>query len=205
MDPTPSLQIREADGSREEVQPSSTIAPYYTALNGINQPMNMLFKDVLWWSLGIVALIILGIRILEILWAKLRQVSAMSQPCDKQGYWKVSQWSWMPSLKKHLTYAPLLRKRHNREFRLSSAVNVGTLPSRLHSLLLFLYVTSNITYIFILDWSVKNKFALCAELRGRSGTLAVVNMIPLIIMAGRNNPLISLLKISFDTYNLLHR
>ncbi|PHH85899.1 hypothetical protein CDD83_11021 [Cordyceps sp. RAO-2017] len=186
MDPTPSLQIREADGSREE-------------------PLNMLFKDVLWWTLGIVALIVLTIRILEILWAKLRQVSAMSQPRDKQGYWRISQWSWMPPLKKHLTYAPLLRKRHNREFRLSSAVNVGTLPSRLHSLLLFLYLASNTAYMFVLDWSVANKFALCAELRGRSGTLSVVNMIPLVILAGRNNPLIPLLKISFDTYNLLHR
>ncbi|KAI1417440.1 ferric reductase NAD binding domain-containing protein [Hypoxylon sp. FL1857] len=30
-------------------------------------------------------------------------------------------------------------------------------------------------------------------------------MVPLIILAGRNNPLISLLRVSFDTYNLLHR
>src|SRR6187402_2972801 len=30
-------------------------------------------------------------------------------------------------------------------------------------------------------------------------------MIPLIILAGRNNPLIPLLQISFDTYNLIHR
>ncbi|POR34242.1 Ferric/cupric reductase transmembrane component 2 [Tolypocladium paradoxum] len=205
MDQTPSLEPRGATSSQEEVQPSSTIAPYHTALNGVNQPMNMLFKDVLWWSLGIVALVVLGIRVLEILWAKLRQVSAMSVPREKQGYWKVSQWSWMPGLKKHLIYAPLFRKRHNREFRLSSAVNVGTLPSRLHSVLLFLYLGSNAAYMLALDWAVENKYAFCAELRGRSGTLAVVNMVPLIIMAGRNNPLISLLKISFDTYNLLHR
>ncbi|KND89890.1 Ferric/cupric reductase transmembrane component 2 [Tolypocladium ophioglossoides CBS 100239] len=205
MDPTPSLEIRGASGSGEEVQPSSTIAPYHTALNGVNQPMNMLFKDVLWWSLGIIALVVLGIRVLEIMWAKLRQVSAMSVPREKQGYWKVSQWSWMPGLKKHLIYAPLFRKRHNREFRLSSAVNVGTLPSRLHSILLFLYLGSNVAYMFALNWAVENKYAFCAELRGRSGTLALVNMVPLIIMAGRNNPLISLLKISFDTYNLLHR
>ncbi|PNY29087.1 Ferric/cupric reductase transmembrane component 2 [Tolypocladium capitatum] len=204
-DPTPSLELRGALGPRDEVQPSSTIAPYYTALNGVNQNMNMLSKDVLWWSLGIVALVVLGIRFLEILWAKLRQVSAMSVPREKQGYWKVSQWGWMPSLKKHLIYAPLFRKRHNREFRLSSAVNVGTLPSRLHSILLFFYLASNIGYMLALNWALENKFALCAELRGRSGTLAIVNMVPLIIMAGRNNPLIPLLKISFDTYNLLHR
>ena len=30
-------------------------------------------------------------------------------------------------------------------------------------------------------------------------------MIPLFILAGRNNPLIPLLRVSFDTYNLLHR
>lgn len=200
-----SLQERAASGPPAEVQPSSTIAPYYTALNGVNQPMNLFFTDVLWWSLGIVALIILLIRILEILWAKLRQVSAMSVPRDKQTYWKESQWNWMPGLKKHLIYAPLWNKRHNREFRISSAVNVGTLPSRLHALLLFLYLASNTAYIFVLDWNQPNRYALCAELRGRSGTLAAVNMVPLIILAGRNNPLIPLLKISFDTYNLLHR
>ncbi len=202
--PTPVLNIR--DSSNAEVQqPSSTIAPYHTSLNGVNQPMNMLFKDILWWSLGIVGLIILVIRIMEILWSKLRQVSAMSVPREKQGYWKISQWSWMPGMKKHLIYAPLWKKRHNREFRLSSAMNVGTLPSRLHFVLIVLYLGSNIAYMFVLNWSNENRYAFCAELRGRSGVLALVNMVPLIIMAGRNNPLIALLKISFDTYNLLHR
>jgi hypothetical protein len=41
--------------------------------------------------------------------------------------------------------------------------------------------------------------------RNRTGVLATVNMIPLFLMAGRNNPLIPLLGISFDTFNLLHR
>lgn len=39
----------------------------------------------------------------------------------------------------------------------------------------------------------------------RTGTVAVVNMIPLFLLAGRNNPLIWALGISFDTYNLIHR
>jgi hypothetical protein len=30
-------------------------------------------------------------------------------------------------------------------------------------------------------------------------------MVPLFLMAGRNNPLIKLLGLSFDTFNLLHR
>ncbi len=35
--------------------------------------------------------------------------------------------------------------------------------------------------------------------------MAMVNLVPLFLMAGRNNPLIKLLGISFDTFNLLHR
>ncbi|KAL7930453.1 ferric reductase [Trichoderma chlorosporum] len=201
--PTRVLQARASDSS--EVPSNPTIAPYTTALNGVNQTQNNLFKDLLWTSLGAVAVIVLLIRIAELVWAKLRQVSAMSVPRDKQGYWKISQWSWMPGMKKHAIYAPLFGKRHNREFRFSSAINVGTLPSRLHATLLFLYLASNVAYMFILDWTQANYFSFCAELRGRAGTLALVNMVPLIIMAGRNNPLIGLLQISFDTYNLLHR
>ncbi|TQW00657.1 hypothetical protein V2A60_001718 [Cordyceps javanica] len=202
---TPTTHSFEMRTNTEVEQPSSTIAPYYTALNGVNQPLNMAFANALWYTLGGLGVIILAIRLMEILWAKLRQVSAMSVPRDKQHYWKMSQWSWMPRFKKHLIYAPLFRKRHNREFRLSSAINVGTLPSRLHMFIVVVYLASNLVYMFILNWQNENKWAFCAELRGRAGVLALVNMVPLIILAGRNNPLIAMLKISFDTYNLLHR
>lgn len=50
-----------------------------------------------------------------------------------------------------------------------------------------------------------SKAALLADVRGRTGHLAVVNMVPLFVLAGRNNPLIPLLRVSFDTYNLFHR
>ena len=205
--PTALLRLRA--GSETETQdaaiPSSTISPYNTGLNGVNQPNNMLFTDILWWSIGAVGLIMVLLRVVELAWAQLRLVSAMGLPGDKQGFWKVKQWDWMPSLKRRLIYAPLWKKRHNREIRLSSAVNMGTLPSRFHALLLFGYLASNLAYMFILDWKNENKYSLCAELRGRSGTLSVVNMVPLIIFAGRNNPLIRFLNVSFDTYNLLHR
>lgn len=215
--PTPILALRDMDvtstqtnyagptGTADAADALATIAPYATGLAGVNQPVNMIFKDALWWSLGILALTVLSVRLLEIGWSKLRHVSAMSMPAAQQGYWRTSQWSWMPGLRKHLIYAPFWRKRHNREIRLSSALNIGTLPSRLHSVILGLYLLSNIVYMFYLDWSQPNRYALAAEIRGRSGTLAVVNMVPLIILAGRNNPLIGLLQVSFDTYNLLHR
>ncbi|KAK6839607.1 hypothetical protein PG987_005473 [Apiospora arundinis] len=205
--PGPILTVRDTAmaTATEHAGSNPTISPFHNGLTGVNQPVNMLFKDMLWWTLGILALFMLTIRLMEIAWTKLRQVSAMSSPAEKQGYWKFSQWSWMPSLKNHLIYAPLWNKRHNREIRLSSAISIGTLPSRLHFILLGLYFVSNFVYMFVLDWKAANKYSFCAELRGRSGTLAAVNMVPLIILAGRNNPLIGMLRVSFDTYNLLHR
>lgn len=181
-----------------------TIAPYHTNLNGVNQPVNLLFVDMLWWTLGIFGFMVLVVRILELGWSKLRKVGAMSVPGDKQTYWKYSQWSWMPGFKKHLLYAPFWKKRNCREFRIGP-LKMGTLPTRFHSLILLILICSNIVYMFVLNWSNENKYAFCAELRGRSGTLSAVNMLPLIIFAGRNNPLIHLLKIDFSTYNLFHR
>ncbi len=205
--PTPALALRDsgAGTGTEEAAPTGTIAPFSTALNGVNQPVNMLFKDMLYWTLGILGLIVLAIRICEIAWSKLRQVSAMTSPPERQSYWKTSQLKWMPAMKKHLVYAPLWNKRHNREIQLSKAISMGTLPSRLHFLILSLYLVSNLVYTLIVDWDQENHYSLAAEIRGRSGTLSAVNMIPLIILAGRNNPLIAMLKVSFDTYNLLHR
>lgn len=205
--PGPILTMRDAAvaTATENAGSNPTISPYHNGLTGVNQTVNMLFKDMLWWSLGILALTMLTIRLMAIAWTKLRQVSAMSSPGEKQTYWKFSQWSWMPSIKNHLIYAPLWNKRHNREIRLSSAISMGTLPSRFHFILLGLYFSSNFVYMFVLNWNNTNKWSFYAEVRGRSGTLAAVNMIPLIIMAGRNNPLIGMLSVSFDTYNLLHR
>ncbi|KAK0729705.1 putative FAD binding protein [Lasiosphaeris hirsuta] len=204
MLPTTATNVARGD-TQLVVSPTSTISPYNTGLNGVNQTVNFLFTDMLWWSLGILALAVLAIRLIELAWAQLRLVSAMSVDGPKQSYWKLTQWSWMPGMKKNLLYAPLWNKRHNREIRLSSAINVGTLPSRFHAIILLGYLASNLAYMFILNWINQNKYELCAELRGRSGTLALVNMVPLIILAGRNNPLIPILQVSFDTYNLLHR
>jgi hypothetical protein len=37
------------------------------------------------------------------------------------------------------------------------------------------------------------------------GTIAVVNLIPLIVLSGRYNPLSRLLSINFDNFNVIHR
>ncbi|KAH3214567.1 hypothetical protein KXV92_003589, partial [Aspergillus fumigatus] len=43
------------------------------------------------------------------------------------------------------------------------------------------------------------------QLKYAAGHLAVMNSPVLVLSAGRNNPLIPLLGIPFDTFNLLHR
>ncbi|KUI61293.1 Ferric/cupric reductase transmembrane component 2 [Cytospora mali] len=209
LDPTPVVWPRDADAVSSSTASAtsalSTVSPFDHGLNGVNQVNNILFQKMLWWTLGIFGLAILAVRIFQVIWGHIRQVSAMTVEGERQTYWKYAQSHWMPDFKKDLLYAPLWGKRHNREIRLSKAMNMGTLPSRLHFILLFIYSVSNVVYMFYLDWSNENRYSLCAETRGRSGTLGLVNMIPLIIFAGRNNPLISMLKISFDTYNLFHR
>ena len=188
-----------------EKDPVSTIADYATDLNGVNQPMNNLFKVVLWWSLGIVAMATLVIRMFQRWKAHSRHIAAMSRSKNEQRFWAINKHESWWKFKKHVLYAPLAKKRHNREMRLSSALNMGTVPSRFHFILLTGFVLSNIGYIVALNYHQPDHYGMIAELRGRSGVLAVVNMIALIILAGRNNPLIQLLQISFDTYNLVHR
>lgn len=122
---------------------------------------------------------------------------------DTQRYFKEPNYAF-GNLKQHLIYAPLFRKRHNRELRIS-VLNVGVLPTRFQSLLLTAIITMNIIFcVYKIEWN-GNQSALLNHLRNRTGTLAMVNMVPLVIMAGRNNPLISLLNISFDNFNLVHR
>ncbi|KAI6953838.1 hypothetical protein KC321_g16709, partial [Hortaea werneckii] len=91
--------------------------------------------------------------------------------------------------KKHIITAPLIRTRHNREFKLSAAMNVGTLPGRLQFLFLIGYLAMQMAFVCIsIDWSSAHQFT--KDGRNRTGVLAVVNMIPLFLLAGRNNPLI---------------
>ncbi|KAJ5131212.1 FAD-binding 8 [Penicillium bovifimosum] len=178
---------------------------YSRGLDGVDIPRDAIITRIIYISLIVVAFALFCGRVAQISHAYLRQITASSLNKQQQTFWAQEQSRWWPNLKKHILYAPIGRKRHNRELQLSSAVNVGTLPSRMQSILIILYFVSQATYCVYLDYSVNEKAALIAELRGRSGTLAVLNMVPLFLLAGRNNPLIPILRISFDTYNLLHR
>ncbi len=122
---------------------------------------------------------------------------------DTQRYFK------MPSLafsgvKQHLLYAPLFRRQHRQPVGVGP-INLGVLPSRFQTLFLTAVIAMNVVLcVRGIEWHGPLLIKL-HHFRNRTGTLSVVNMIPLVVMAGRNNPLIRLLNISFDTFNMCHR
>jgi len=109
------------------------------------------------------------------------------------------------NFKRYFWDAPLFRLRHHREFKLSAAVNIGTLPNRGQTVFLVGYLAMNIALMVVgINWNAPAK-AMLKDLVTRSGRLSVMNMIPLFLIAGRNNPLIKWCGITFDTFNLVHR
>ena len=180
------------------------VLPYTHGLTGVDVPLDDSLTNILWLSIGALCLVILCVRFGQMGNAHLRHLLNLNASALQQSYWSEDRTSIWPKLKNNLLYAPLWKKRHNREFQLSRAMNVGTLPSRLHTLILSVYLISNIIYCMYLDYR-DPKAKIMAELRGRAGHLSIVNMLPLIVLAGRNSPFIPLLRVSFDTYNLFHR
>ncbi|KAK5228445.1 hypothetical protein LTR72_002328 [Exophiala xenobiotica] len=186
------------------VNPPQT-PPFYTGLHGVNLVMDGKMVQMLWLSICLAVGTVFVLRLAQLFVSYIRNIFCMSASPAQQRYYAVDHNTLWPWLKKHIVYAPLGKKRHNREFQLSSAYNYGTLPGRIHSLLLLLYALSNLVYCLMLDYHPLQEGAVLAELRGRSGILATVNLIPLVVLSSRNNLAIRILRVSFDTFNLFHR
>lgn len=175
------------------------------SLNGVTLSLDYMLSQILWGVVGFVLVAVFIGRWSQKLYDLIRLVFTIDAPDGRRAYFaRESSRTW-PWIKKNILYAPLWGKRHNREMQLSSAVNMGTLPSRFHASLMLIYVLMNTGYMLILPWNKHDRPALIAEIRGRSGSLAVLNMIPLFILVARNNPLIRVLGVSFDTFNFFHR
>jgi len=164
--------------------------------------VNKLLSHYLFIVLGALSIALTIWRISLILTRYVRTVTCLRNDTQRYFARPSHKYSWF---QRNIWYAPIFSKRHNREFQISSAINVGTLPTRLQLLFLVGYLATNVAFCVVtIDWSGSlNQVATL--LRSRTGYLALVNMIPLFLMAGRNNPLITLLGMSFDTFNLLHR
>ena len=155
-------------------------------------------------SLAAFAALPLFYQISSVAYSRIRLMVCLG--IEDQRYFALPTNGWVCFVKKHILYAPLFRVRHNREFQLSRAVNVGTLPTRFQTFFLLSYFVGNVVFCTsMIDWKVDGTQIILKEVMNRTGVLSAVNMVPLFLFAGRNNPLIQLLGISFDTYNLIHR
>jgi|TARA_R110002003_G_scaffold107_7_gene9018 predicted ferric reductase len=177
---------------------------YSYGLTGVDQVGNYLWVDVFLYALLVIVVILLGLRVANMFWRHQRHLTVMANP-ENQNYWSQNRTSWWPWLNRHILAAPLWKKRHNAAFQISSAIDNGTLPGRWHTIMLVVYVGLNIAWCVALPYSVLDHKQTIAALRGRSGTLAALNLIPTVLFALRNNPLISLLQVSYDDFNLFHR
>lgn len=101
-----------------------------------------------------------------------REVTCLNN--DTQRYFATES-SNLSFFKRNILYAPIFRKRHNREFQLSSAINVGTLPTRLQLVFIVGYFATNVAFSVIdIDFTTAGG---AATFRNRTGTLAVANMV----------------------------
>lgn len=109
------------------------------------------------------------------------------------------------ALKKHVLYAPIWGDRHSREYRFFR-LHMGSLPLRMELICLLIYLSLNLIFIIVtVDWWISDYSMKMFQLKYSAGHLAVMNTPGLVLAAGRNNPLIQLLGISFDSFNFMHR
>ncbi|CAN8096538.1 unnamed protein product [Discula destructiva] len=163
---------------------------------------NQLLANYLYYVGAVGAALVITFKVYVGLLRYLRTVSSLGN--STQYYFSQESWKFA-FFKRSIQYAPLFHKRHNREFALSSAVNMGTLPTRLQFVILLGYFATNVAFCLTGIQLHENFTTISDQLRNRTGVLSVVNMVPMVLCAGRNNPLIRWLDTSFDTFNLLHR
>ena len=110
-------------------------------------------------------------------------------------------WNWS---KTEIFYAPLFRTRHRRPLLLGRRIHLGMLPTRLQAIAITTVLATNIFLcLYRIDWDKSHKPRL--QLLIRTSTIAVSNLLPLTLIATVSNPLILLLGIPFDSFNIIHR
>lgn len=188
-----------------ETKQFAALFPYSAGLAGISQDSNFLYVHISIITFCVLIAFTFGMKLWKrtIAWLRLLTVRDW---LTNQDYFSFNQTEIGPWLKKNLLYAPLWNVRHNREFQMSRAYNMGTLPSRGHMFLLVAYFVTNLAFCFDVTYGHGEPAeSTVAQLRGRTGTLAALNMVPTVLFAMRNNPLIWILQVPYDTWNLFHR
>lgn len=134
----------------------------------------------------------------------IRHLSSLNGNPGSQKYFSTLSptMSWV---KDHLLLAPIFHHRRATPIKFSKKINLGGLPSRAQAIFIGFVIFYN---VFACVWNVpwaNAELQVLPILRNRTGTLATVNLIPIVIMSTIKNPLINALEISYDSFNLMHR
>ena len=195
-----------SSSSSNATRPSTSTAPQSSASSELAGVMldelnNHLARDYLIALAGVV-IVLFAYRAAVYTFTHIRRMACLNN--NTQRYFAIPHDEWT-LFKKHFLYAPLLKNRHNRELRLSSAVNMGMLPTRFQSIFLFAILVANVTLcVYGLPWS-SPEAKILPTLCNRTGTIAIANLVPIIVLSSPKNPLIKWLNVSFDSMNIIHR
>jgi predicted ferric reductase len=171
-------------------------------LTGVDQPLNYLFVHILILTALVPALLALTYRLLHDNFYEQRRAAAITSSRLSRQY-RDDRYARWGVFKRYFLYAPIWTRRHDDERQSSDTSNKGTTPTVPQTTIIFMYVISNIAYCVAIPSQPRPK--KLAEFRGRCGTLAAFNLVFTILFAIRNNPLIRILHVSYDTFNAFHR
>jgi hypothetical protein len=134
---------------------------------------NEALANYLLWICAVGSALLIVWRVATVTTKHIRHVTSLTNDTQKYYAEAPRNVSW---IKKNILYAPMFRKRRNREFQLSSAMNMGTLPTRFQFLFLISYLATNVAFCVVdIDFSSFTNGG--KQLRNRSGVLSVVNMV----------------------------
>jgi predicted ferric reductase len=119
----------------------------------------------------------------------------------RQRYWELNRITWFASFKKNLLHAPLWRKHYSRDVQILT-IGIGSMPGRHNCVLLLSWTAINLWWMI---YPISESSSAVLALRQRAGTAALFNIFPILLFSLKNNPLIFLLNIPFDTFNVFHR
>lgn len=164
----------------------------------VNRQFSWALLCALCWLVGIFFAVQSTLRVREYI----RLLACMANDTQRHYLPPILAWA---GLKKHLIYAPLLRKRHTQEPQFSAVPSTCCIPTRLQFCIIAIIALMNGCFCLTqIPWKSSTE-DLLTVIRNRLGTIAVVNLIPLVLLAGRYNPLSRLLSINFDALNIIHR
>jgi hypothetical protein len=171
------LAVMAHISSAQQAPPAAPSTPEASATVALQANADRLNKDFYDYVFIVLSSLIVGLAIWRIGIESVKYVRTLTCLSNERQLYFVRPSAAYAGFKKHLLYAPMFRKRHNREFQLSAAVNVGTLPTRFQLLFVVAYLGTNVAYCVVgIDWT-QPLTTVTKELRNRTGILAVTNLV----------------------------